>query len=109
MSDQQSFASFASSGAFSADPPLSIPQDVAQISMGLQLFILSKALVANKYRAQIIQTATIESGSEPSLCDWKGNDVCYHNTTLLGGVVFDMEKTNANDGNHGLSMASTII
>ncbi|KAM0802347.1 hypothetical protein BDR22DRAFT_819880 [Usnea florida] len=110
MSSQKSFALFASSGAFSADPGLSIPQDVAQISTGLQLFVLSKALNANKYRAQILPTASIASGAEPSLCDWKkGQDVCYHNDTLLGGVVFDLEKTDANDGNHGLSMASTII
>ena len=109
MSDQATFAAFASSGAFTGDPALSLPQQVDQISNGLQLFVLSKALVGNKYKAQIIPVSSIEPGSEDSLCVYKGQDICYHDDTLLGGVVFLLEKTDAMDGIHGAEMASKII
>ena len=48
-------------------------------------------------------------GSQDSLCVYKGQDVCYHNAQLLGGVIFDLAKTDANDGVHGQSMAAAVI
>ena len=109
MSDQASFANFASSGAFTGDPALSIPQNVENIGNALTLFILTKALNGNKYIGQLIQTSDIAAGAESSLCTYKGQDVCWHNSTIFGGVVGVLEKTDANDGNHGLSMQQTVI
>ena len=85
MSDKAAFASFASSGAFSGDPALSIPKQVAQISAGLQLFVLTSALGGNGYRA--VFTNWDCEGTEGAYCGFDGQtDWSYESTRMLGGV-----------------------
>lgn len=87
MSDQEAFATFASSGAFSGDSGLSIPQQVKEISNGLELFVLSTALSGNEYRGEFIGVAAASQSFQNSFCTYQKQDVCYHDGTLLGGVI----------------------
>ncbi|KAK3172376.1 hypothetical protein OEA41_005697 [Lepraria neglecta] len=48
MTNQSAFAAFASSGAFTGETKLSIPDDVASLTTALRLFLTSKALTVNK-------------------------------------------------------------
>lgn len=71
MSDQQALATFASSGAFTGDPGLSIPQQVKDISSGLQLFVRSNAFVGNKYRAEFVGSAAASQTFRNQFCDYQ--------------------------------------
>ena len=98
MSDQNAFATFASSGAFTGDPSLSIPQQVKEISNGLELFVLSNALVGNKYRGEFIGAAAADETFQNEFCNYQGQNICYRDGTLLGGVIAFLTKPA--DGGH---------
>lgn len=112
MSSQSSFASFASSGAFTGDPKITIPQNVKNINNALTLFVLTKALNGNKYEAELIQTSNIVPGTD--FChypkyDNKGEDICWHDTGIFGGVIGRLRKTDGNDGKKGPDMQQKVL
>jgi hypothetical protein len=94
MSDQHSFAAFTSSGAFTGDPKFSVPQAVAGLSDGLTLYVLTKALIGNKYQATYTPTNVIEPSALSDLCSHNKLWVCYRNDTLFGGVVARLTRTD---------------
>jgi len=104
MSDQHSFAS---SGVFTGDPKFSVPQAVAGLSDGLTLYVLTKALVGNKYQATYTPTNVIEPSALNDLCSHNKLWVCYRNDTLFGGVVARLTKTD-HPGTGYLELMATI-
>ncbi len=85
MSDQHSFNAFASSGTFTGDPKFSVPQAVAGLSDGLTLYVLTKALVGNKYQATYTPTDVIERSALNDLCSHNSNG-CATATTRCSGA-----------------------
>ena len=109
MSDQQAFASFASSGSFSEDSGMSLPQEVDGLSAALTVFVLSKALVGNGYYLVFDPLKQLGDGTSDDICTKDqslGGDYCYHNDTLFGGSIGYLGKF---DGNNGLSYSPVSV
>ena len=101
MSDQAAFAAFASSGEFSGDPGLSLPQEVDGISAALTIFILSKALVDSGYILAYMPNTVLGSGADRDFCTYDGKipDSCYRNNTLFGGTIAYLGKKSTQVSN----------
>ena len=88
MNDQTAFANFASSGAFSSDPHLSIPKQLTEINSALQLFVLSTALSANGYWGSFASFDSAKSTYYEDHWCWTNDQmVCYIDGTLFGGSI----------------------
>ena len=109
MNNKQSFAAFASSGAWSGQQKLTIPQDVKTMSIGLTTYIAATALTGNKFLGQIIQdhNPNIAVANE---CTGQNQKGCYENDTLAGGAHFILVDTkNARGNNDPFSTSRPII
>ena len=104
MNNPQSFAGFASSGAFSGGAAPSIPSDQNQLLVGFKTFLLSKALSANNWYAYINQPDPpltqqqindgVTQASPADVCapQIPGATGCYYNNTL--GLVWTLTNVN---------------
>lgn len=95
MYNQESFAKFASSGAWSSQTKLSIPQNTKEITIGLTTFLTSLALTGNKFVGEIfpLHNPRIDITGVCAEKDYKG---CYIDGTLGGGVEFILSDTKNN-------------
>ena len=89
MSDQSAFASFASSGAFSSDPRISIPQQVTEISQALQLFVLTTALTGNGIWGALSPDKDDSAHAvRDDNCWYNGKQECYLDGSGFGDPIF---------------------
>ena len=113
MTNQSAFAAFASSGAFTGETKLSIPDDVASLTTALQLFLTSKTLTASKKFAIIrdygLLDSVVDGGGGHSgvyqyddTCDnsYDGVTACYKSATL--GYTWYLAGSAGWDITHGI-------
>ena len=109
MSDQSAFALFASSGAFSSDPQISIPQQVTEISQALQLFVLTTALTGNGIWGALSPDITADNHyGRDANCWYNGKQQCYLDGNGFGDPIYAALVKSDDSANNLLSLMDSI-
>ena len=101
MNNQHSFAAWASSGEWSGQQKLDIPQDTRSLTLGLTTYITSLALTGNKFFGEIVQlhNPKIQIGDK---CTGDDARTCYQNETIAGGSQMFLKDSKEHDSKNPL-------